>query len=541
LARAGEHITPTRPRSPDLSPSGPRRPSIRLRGRAADGAIAGFFLTTAFTAVSFAGWKLAGLPFAPFDIFDWVVRLLPGAVATAAIDASVALTRALSITDISGAAKIGDQALAIVVLLVGGVVLGAMLFALLSFSSEPALLLGAILGAILAGVALIAEHRLLRLPPGSFAPGAWVFTTFLLWGISFGWAHDHLKLSTTEDTEDTEVKPARRQFLRTLTLVSIAVSAVSTGIGIVAARIGRRFAGRRWSDDHPLPNADAQVMPLTGTRPEFTPLEDFYRIDTDTRAPALDEGHWRLTIGGLVERQQTLTLTELRDIEPIDLFATLSCISNPIGGNLISTTRWTGVSLQRLLPRLGLQPSATHLKLTSADGFFESIALDTIRADRRVMLAYAWDGVPLPVEHGFPLRLFLPDVYGMKQPKWIVGLDAVARWEPGYWVIRGWSKDGRVSVTSAIDAVDVTRLDVVVVGVGGIAFGGVRGIAKVEVRLDDGEWRPAQLRRPLSELTWVMWRAEVRVDAGQHVLTVRAFDGAGQVQTSALHARRFLL
>jgi DMSO/TMAO reductase YedYZ molybdopterin-dependent catalytic subunit len=350
--------------------------------------------------------------------------------------------------------------------------------------------------------------------------------------------HDGLKLSTTEDTE---VQKGRRQFLRTLAVASVVVSAISTGLGLVAARIGRRLSGRRWSDDHALPNAAADTMPLSGTRPEFTALEDFYRIDTDTRAPAIDETRWRLSIGGLVERPQTLTLTELRALEPIDLFATLCCISNPIGGNLISTTRWTGISLQRLLPRLGIQPSATHLKVTSADGFFESIALDTIRADARVMLAYAWDGVPLPIEHGYPLRLFVPDVYGMKQPKWIVGLDAIGRWEPGYWVVRGWSKDGRVSTTSVIDGLEVTRLDLVVVAVGGIAFAGARGISKVEVRLDDGEWRPAQLRRPLSELTWVIWRAEMRADAGQHVLTVRAFDGSGQPQQPALHARHFLL
>lgn len=529
MARAGEPITPTRPRSPAPFPN-----ARRLR----DGAIAGILLTVALTAVSFAGWKLAGLPFAPFDIFDWIVRLLPGAVVTAAIETSVALGRTLGVTSIGAAAKAGDQALAIAVLIMVGGVAGAALFQLLALTHEPALLFGGILGALLGGLALIAEGQLLRLPAGSLVPGGWVFVTFLAWGAAFGWAHDRIELSTTENTEDPE---GRRVFLKAMAVASVALSGLAAVVGAVASRVGRRFAGPRWSDDHPLPNAAADVAPLDGTRLEFTPIESFYRIDTDTRAPAIEASRWRLAVGGLVARPLNLTLEELRAIEPASLFATLCCISNPPGGDLISTTRWTGVSLQRLLPRLAVQPSATHLRVTSADGFFESIALDAIRADERAMLVYDWDGVPLPVEHGYPLRLFVPDLYGMKQPKWIVSLDATAQWEPGYWVIRGWSKDGRVETTSAIDVATVARRGDMSVEVGGVAFGGAREIAKVEVRVDEGEWHAARLRRPLSDLTWVIWRADVPAGAGRRVLTVRAFDAAGQAQASALHSRHFLL
>ena len=465
------------------------------------------------------------------------MRLLPGAVVTAAVEASVAIGRALGVTSIGAAAKAGDQALAIAVLLAVGCVAGAALFQVLALTREPALLFGGILGAVLGGLALIVERQLLRLPPESILPGAWVFVTFLAWGVAFGWAHDRLKLSTTEDTEDTE---GRRAFLKTMAVASATVSAIATIAGVVSGRLGQRFAGRRWSDDHPLPNAGADVAPLDGTRVEFTPLESFYRIDTDTRAPAIDGSRWRLAVGGLVERPLSFALDDLRAIEPTDLFATLCCISNPPGGDLISTTRWTGVSLRHLLPRLGVQSSATHLKVTSADGFFESISLDTIRGDERVMLAYAWDGVPLPVEHGYPLRLFVPDLYGMKQPKWILGIDAIANWEPGYWVTRGWSKDGRVSTMSAIDIARVSRRDAATIEAGGVAFGGSRGISRVEVQVDDGEWRAATLRQPLSDLTWVIWRAEIPAATGRHVLTVRAFDAQGQPQQAASHSRRLV-
>lgn len=482
--------------------------------------------------MSFLGWKVAGLPFAPFDVFDWIVRLLPGAIVTAAIDASVAISRFAGVASISAAAKAGDQALAITGLLAAGTVAGAALFGVLSLSDEPARLFGVILGATIGGLAFVAERQLQRLPPGSTIAGVWVLATFAVWGLAFGWAYDRLRLSTTEDIEG---RNNRRHFLRSLVRATVVLSAASTVAGIVAGRRGRRVEGRRWSDDHLLPNADDGVTPFDGTRIEFTPIEQFYRIDTDTRAPSIDAARWRLAIGGLVERPQSLTLDELRALEPIDVFATLCCISNPPGGDLISTTRWSGVSLQRLLPHLALQPSATHLKIVSADGFFESLALDTVRGDERVMLAYAWDGVPLPMEHGFPLRLYVPDLYGMKQPKWIVAIEAARDWEPGYWVARGWSRDGRVSPLSAIDVVH-TRDGMLEAG--GVAFAGARGVAKVEVRVDEGSWHDAQIRRPLSDVSWVVWRATVPSSTGEHLITVRAVDGRGEMQRAPLHSRR---
>lgn len=508
---------------------------IAARRHAFSGALTGLLLSAILIAVSFLGWKVAGLPFAPFDIFDWIVRLLPGVVVTAALDTTVALIRISGITSIGAAAKAGDQTLAIVGLLSTGVVLGAALFVTLSLSDEPALMFGGIFGAMLGGLALMAEHQLQRLAPTSMVGAAWVFLTCMAWGIGFGWTHDRLKRSSLEEG-DAEARVRRRRLLRMLAALAVTTSTVSVVAGILADRLGRRAERRRWSDDHALPNAEADVVPVRGTRAEFTPIENFYRIDTDTRAPSLDADRWRLAIDGLVDRPQLLTLADLRALDPIELFATLCCISNPPGGDLISTTRWTGVSLKRLLPRLGLQPSATHLRVVSADGFFESLALDAILADERIMLAYAWDGVSLPVEHGYPLRLYVPDLYGMKQPKWIVGLHAIERWEPGYWVERGWSKDGRVLPMSAIDAANRTRDGAFELG--GVAFAGARGISRVEVRLDDGEWREATMRPPLSNLSWVIWRATLPATPGQHLVAARAFDGQGATQSEPMHSRR---
>jgi hypothetical protein len=151
------------------------------------------------------------------------------------------------------------------------------------------------------------------------------------------------------------------------------------------------------------------------------------------------------------------------------------------------------------------------------------------------MLAYAWDGVPLLEEHGFPLRVYIPDVHGMKQPKWIESIEATDHWEPGYWVVRGWDKVARMKATSVIDtiAVDMTIISAdqrKLVPIGGIAHAGARGISKVEVRVDDGPWQEAALRTPLSQTTWVIWRFDWPFRPGRHNFTVRCYDRSGTPQ-----------
>src|SRR5262249_55373154 len=184
----------------------------------------------------------------------------------------------------------------------------------------------------------------------------------------------------------------RRQFVVRLGGAAATISVAGATVVALSGATRRRSAasGRAWSADHPLPNSDAAVGPAPGTRRELTPLEDHYRIDINTTVPRVDEASWRLKVGGMVERPVELTLGQIPAYEPIHKFVTLACISNPVGGSLIGTTRWTGVSLRRLLADLNLKPGATHLRLSSADGFYEVVALETVLADERVMLAYDW-------------------------------------------------------------------------------------------------------------------------------------------------------
>jgi hypothetical protein len=293
-----------------------------------------------------------------------------------------------------------------------------------------------------------------------------------------------------------------------------------------------------------LPNANAVVKPAPRTRPEFTSLEEHYRIDINTVTPSIHSDDWRLEINGLVDRPFAMTLDQLRnDYAPLHQFVTLSCVSNPVGGDLIGTQRWTGVSIQRLLPEWRLKSNATHLKIRSADGFFEVVALESILNDERVMLTYAWDGVPLTRSHGFPLRIYIPDTYGMKQPKWIQSIEAMDHWEPGYWATRGWDAKGQVKTTAVIDGVGAGMMvaearEGSLVPIGGIAHAGARGISKVEIQVDNGEWIEALIRDPLSPQTWVVWRYDWPLKHGLHTFRVRAVDGDSVPQIPTEDASR---
>ncbi|MBT98762.1 MAG: hypothetical protein CL902_09040 [Dehalococcoidia bacterium] len=245
----------------------------------------------------------------------------------------------------------------------------------------------------------------------------------------------------------------------------------------------------------------------------------------------------------MVDTPMSLTLDEIRNnYESRDQYVTLSCISGRVASTLISTTWWTGVSLQKILADANIRPEARYLVITSGDGFHETVELDLIASDERIMLAYAWDGKPIPFDHGFPLRIWLPDRYGMKQPKWITGIEVVEEYQPGYWVDRGWDEVAQVQATSVIDTVAVKDLverdGQTLVPVGGIAFAGARGISKVEVRVVDGPWEEAQLRSPLSETTWVIWRYDWAFAEGNHTFEVRCAEGDGTMQVEEERGNR---
>ena len=509
------------------------RRSSRLAA-AATGLALTLLLTAPLLALMLLAQTTSGLAFAPFDVFDWVSRILPGGVITAGIDGLVRVLSALGLS-VADTAKFAEQALATGLTLAPALLGGAIFFA--QRRGRPAsyragLVMGLVTGLLLAAVSVTRQGA-------NWLDGVWVLAALLLWGLGLVWVQRRTVPSAVVEAATAE-RLNRRQFVVRLggaaALITVAGAGISAALGQRRALEAAENEGTRWSEGNALPNAGAAVAAVQGTRPEYTPLEQYYRIDINLTPPALQEDEWRLRVEGLVDTPLEYTLAELRAYDPVQQFITMACISNPVGGELTSTTRWTGVPLQRLLPEWGLQDTATHLRITSADGFFEYVALEDVRNDERIMLAYAWDGVPLRIRNGFPLRVYLPDRYGMKQPKWIERIEAVDAWEPGYWVVRSWDRAAQMRAVSVIDTVGTDMMvgtegsENMSVPIGGMAHAGARGVSRVEVRVDDGEWQEAELREPMSELTWTLWRFDWPFSPGEHTFTVRCFEGDGTEQ-----------
>jgi DMSO/TMAO reductase YedYZ molybdopterin-dependent catalytic subunit len=511
----------------------------------AQGALGGGLLTAPMIGLMYVLDQMTGLPFVPFMLFDWITRVLPGGLVTFGIDSMIDVMNMLGMS-VASSAKTAEQIVAILFFLLIGIVLGAVYFAVMrKLGVAPRAVAGVILG-IGFGVPMIAVS--LPMAQSGTSP---LFTImglgalFLVWGLAFIPVYRKLVYSGTDLEIEHEIRWAqsinRRQFLVRLGASAATVTVVSAGLGTVLAQREQRLLEQATSDEaetvprRPLPNDGDPVTPAPGTRPEFTAVEDHYKVFIRSSPTEIDITTWSLPITGLVANPMVLSLDDIRNkYESRDQYVTLSCISGRIGTDLISTTWWTGVSLQKILADVQPQADARYLIITSGDGFYETVSLDLIASDERIMLCYEWDGKPLPFDHGFPLRIWLPDRYGMKQPKWITGIEVTAEYVPGYWVERDWDEVARVKATSVIDTVAVHDLEVVdgqgYIPVGGIAFAGARGVSRVEVRVDGGAWEEAKLRSPLSETTWVIWRYEWPFQEGEHTFEVRCAEADGTPQ-----------
>lgn len=521
------------------------------------GLLTGLLLTTPLIAVFYAAYRLLALPFVPFDVFDWMTRVLPGPVVTFGIDLMIDTMRALNI-EVADAAKSAEQFMAIVGVAVPGMLAGGVFFSVLNKREKSLKNLwpGVIMG-LLFGLPTIAVSTIIGTSPvNPILRALWILALFVGWGAAANWIYNRLEAATSEReaAEDMSVEQIdRRRFLIRAGITSAAITVVGTGMGVALANADRRRQEAALGDTMAhtitgdkvamLPNSNDPVIPAPGTRPEYTPIRDHYSVFIRTEPSLVDGSSWMLPITGMVRNPLMLTLDDFPgQYNEVEQYVTLSCISGRVGTGLIGTTKWIGVSLQEVLADVGPLPEARYLSITSADGFHESVSLDLIMADERIMLTYGWDGGPLPVEHGFPLRIYIPDRYGMKQPKWITGIEVTDEYRLGYWVERRWDEVAQMQATSVIDTVAVDAIiedgDRRLVPIGGIAHAGARGISKVEVRVDGGPWQEAQLRAPLSELTWVIWRFDWPYEAGRHTFEVRCAEGDGTPQVEQAREAR---
>lgn len=530
------------------------------------GALIGGLLTSALIALMYLADQLADLAFVPFDLFDWVAGVLPGPVITFGIDLLIDTMRALNLS-VANTAKTAEQAMAIGQFMGIGVGVGVLVFAVSSVRTPLSERSYGIVIAAVFGIPLV----VISVGSGMSAAGplanvVWLGIIFTAWGMALAQASLRLRIIAPEPPPSIEEPLEEPHSVRTVEVIDrrqflIKIGATTAVITVVGAGLGRLLevnASRARKQElaevmarlvdpskaASLPNADDPLIPAPGTRLEYTSVANHYKVFFRLEPTVIDGATWTLPIKGLVENPMVLNLEDIRNnYEPRSQYITLSCISGRIATDLISTTRWTGFSLQDLVADLKPTSDARYMVFVCGDGFYETVDLDLIASDERIMLAYDWDGMPIPYDHGFPLRIWLPDLYGMKQPKWITQIEVVDEYMPGYWVSRGWDEIAQVKSVSVIDTIAVDSAyqegDQMLVPMGGIAFAGARGISKVEVRLDRaGPWYEAQLRSPLSETTWVLWRYDWPFESGRHTFEARTVEGDGTPQIEEKRSNR---
>jgi DMSO/TMAO reductase YedYZ molybdopterin-dependent catalytic subunit len=349
----------------------------------------------------------------------------------------------------------------------------------------------------------------------------------------------------------------RRNFLQGASIVGLA--------SIAAGSIGRILKGRfdvggeRAALQLPAP---ADTLPPVATVPEVAagaapevvpaammdfgiedveswvvPNSDFYRIDTALVVPQVPKDSWKLRVHGMVDRELEITFADLLEREQIERYITLSCVSNRIGGDLVGNAKWQGVRMKDILDEAGVHPEATQVVSRSIDGWNCGSPTSAIMDGRDAMLAIAMNGEPLPAEHGYPVRLVVPGLYGyVSATKWVTDIE-LTRWEDfdGYWIPRGWSKEGPVKTMARIDRPKSGRGyeadGAGVVDIAGLAWAVHRGVSKVEISIDDGEWRECELAGVPSDDTWRQWRyLWDKPTPGKHSVRARAYDGSGVPQ-----------
>ncbi len=461
------------------------------------GAVAG----TALVALMYLANLLLGLRPLPQLLNQPILSLMPGFVFGFLIDT------------LQHAGKVVEEAGLIVAMIAALGVLGAAeaVAALRWRFEQLALVFAAIGWVVVAAILLpVSGSGFLGLDGGPATPLIWA-TLFAIYGVV-------LQLGGGAAASEG-ADGGRRRLLSALPLTIGAVS-----LGILAFRL--------------LPNwyqaiFNAPESGLLGPSPEITPVENFYVVSKNFSDPVVDASGWSLTVGGLADRPLRLSLSDLRALPATSEYVTLECVSNNVGGELMSTGSFTGVRLRDLLAMVSPKPQGTWVAFRARDGYTESLPMSLVQGAPEILVAYDLDGAALPAGHGFPARMVIPGHYGMKGPKWLDSIQLVGAESGGYWEQQGWDHNAVIKTTSRIDMPregDIIKLGTY--SVSGVAFAGTRGISKVEFSTDGGSsWSAAQFAPPLSTLTWVLWTADwTPTREGAYRLVVRATDATGGAQ-----------
>ena len=358
------------------------------------------------------------------------------------------------------------------------------------------------------------------------------------------------ELSTAEEPttpSNRRVAGTRRSFLRWAGIAAAGTAVVATGAKALSSG-GSGGGSAVAANTSPLPTPVATLPPqlrslastpnlnIDGITPLMTPNDDFFRIDTALSVPRVDLATWRLEIKGNVREPFSISYDELLAMPQVEAPITLACVSNRVGGTLIGTAMWQGVELRTLLDRAGVEPSGDQIVGTSVDGYNAGFPTSAAFDGRSSLVAIGMNGVPLPLDNGFPARIVVEGLYGyVSSTKWLRSIE-LTEWDSfnGYWIQQGWAKNGPIKMSSRIDVPrNGARQPEGIVTLAGVAWAPNTGVAAVEVQID-GVWRRATLGDSLSGGVWRQWYYDWNATKGEHEIAVRCIDADGQVQTGEI-------
>ena len=490
------------------SPAHPTRPprhELRLAGLLATG--------LCLTALWVISMLTSSVPFAPTALAEALIRITPGGVSTFFIESlGHWAVRLLGLGAVVGALIVGGELLA----------------ATVRSDERPRPVVAGVLLAALAAIAIVLG------PMDTESP---VAMAIVLTSAALVYAWIATRLCRVLSAEGG-VDESRRRALRLGLGGAIGIATFGGALGWFAKRFGgpdTNVALVTPAQPATLP-ARPDFPDIPGLTPEITSAADHYVVDINLVPPSVEADGWDLTVHGLVDRELTLDFGSLqRRFEVVEEHSVLTCISNEVGGSLVGHSVWGGVRLADVLAAATPSTAAVDVIFRADDGYSDSIPIEIAR-DPSTLIAVSQNGAPLTQEHGFPCRMRVPMIYGMKNVKWLREIEVVDFDYHGYWMERGWSDIATVRTQSRIDvAGDDRRAEVGrPTWIGGVAWSGGRGISKVEVSTDDGTtWDEAMLRPPASRFSWTLWAYEWTPEApGSVTVVCRATDGMGDVQTS---------